>query len=380
MQKTVNMEDLYDATALEKMLIARASEKGVPISTTFELTPTCNLKCGMCYIRLPQSRLDELGGWRSLEEWKATALEMKKMGTLFILLTGGEPLLYPDFPELYEFLCKEGFIITINTNGTLITPRIAQLWKNQLPRRVNITLYGASEDTYEKLCHNRNGFQQCLKALSLMKAYGIPVKINFSMVKENQHEYDKMMQIASDLGFPVVADCYMLSGCNSLCQPARDINSHRLPPEEAAKFAVKQIAYEKGEHFEAFKEAWQKQMEAGIYSQQGPLGLECRAADTSCWIDFRGVMLPCDIMEEYGVSLKEYTVQEAWQKVRESRQKVAPHEECAGCTLKPACSVCWAIARQEKQVNGGLDYLCKMAREKHTLLLPHDSSNTEFIK
>lgn len=362
------MEDLYDATALEKMLIARASEKGVPISTTFELTPTCNLKCGMCYIRLSQSRLDELGGWRSLEEWKSTALELKKMGTLFILLTGGEPLLYPDFPELYEFLCKEGFIITINTNGTLITPRIALLWKNQLPRRVNITLYGASEDTYEKLCHNRNGFQQCLKALSLMKAYGIPVKINFSMVKENQHEYNKMMQIASELGFPVVADSYMLCKCNSMCQPARDINSHRLPPEEAAKFAVKQIAYEKGEYFDAFKEAWHKQMKSGQIAPQGPLGLDCRAADTSCWIDFRGVMLPCDIMEEYGVSLKEHSVHEAWQKVREIRHQVKPHEECTGCHLKSICNVCWANACQEKITNGNLNYLCKMAKAKKNQL------------
>lgn len=362
------MEDLHDATALEKMLIMRASAKGVPISTTFELTPTCNFRCNMCYIRLEQKRLEELGGWRSLEEWKATAMEMKKMGTLFILMTGGEPLLYPDFPELYEFLCKEGFIITINTNGTMITPRIAQLWKNQLPRRVNITLYGSNENTYEKLCHNRNGFLQCLKGLQLMKDYGIPVKINMSLVKENLHEYEDMMKIAADFGFPVVADSYMLCGCNSLCQPTRDINSHRITAEQSAQASVWQLQYEKGDQFPEFARKYLEEIESGALVSDKPLGITCRAADTSCWIDFRGMMLPCDIMEEYGVSLKEYTVAEAWQKVREVRHQVEPHTECAGCKLKPGCGVCWANARMEKRVNGNLNYLCDTAKEKLRIL------------
>lgn len=362
------MENLHDATALEKMLIMRASAKGVPISTTFELTPTCNLRCNMCYIRLEQKRLEELGGWRSLEEWKVTAMEMKKMGTLFILMTGGEPLLYPDFPELYEFLCKEGFIITINTNGTMITPRIAQLWKNQLPRRVNITLYGSNENTYEKLCHNRNGFQQCLKGLQLMKDYGIPVKINMSMVKENLHEYEDMMKIAADFGFPVVTDNYMLCGCNSLCQPARDINRHRITPEESAQAAIWHLKYEKGEQFTEFARKFVDDLNSGVYTIHNPQGLTCRAGDTSCWIDFRGMMLPCDIMEDYGVSLKEHTVEEAWGKVRKIRQNVEPYDDCVGCKLKTSCNVCWAIARMEKRVNGNLYYLCRMAEEKKALL------------
>lgn len=362
------MEHLYDANELEKMLIRRASATGTPISTTFELTPTCNLKCEMCYIRIPHHRLEELGGWRSLEEWKATALEMKKMGTLFVLLTGGEPLLYPHFIELYTFLKMEGFILTINTNGTQITPEIAQLFKNQLPRRLNITLYGASEDTYEKLCHNRSGFQQCLDALSLLKQYNIPVKINMSIVKENVHEIDSMLKIAEDFGFPVVTDAYMMCKSNDVCQPPRDIKSHRLDPKVAAKYAIKQKIYEKGEHFYSDRDILLKNHKFCPDIQKEPLGITCRAGETSCWVDFRGRLRPCGIIEQYAFSLKDYSVQEAWKKIQAIPNQVTPHYECMGCDLHDLCDVCWANACQEKYVNGNLNYLCEMTKEIFKLL------------
>lgn len=362
------MEELHDATALEKMLIMKASACGQPISATFELTPTCNLQCEMCYIRLTPKRLEELGGWRSLEEWKQTALELKKMGTLFILLTGGEPLLYPHFTELYTFLRKNGFIITINTNGTLLTPEIAQVLKDSKPRRVNVTLYGASEETYRKVCHNPQGFSQCIGALQLLKDYGIDTKVNFSMIPENLQDYKAMMQIADSYGFPVVADSYMICGCNSLCQPARDINSRRLPPEEAAQVWLNQVIYEKKEQWETARKEMLACLERGEGTLQEPLGMICRAADTSCWIDFRGMMLPCDILEEYGVSLKDHSAEEAWAEIRKVRSKITPHAECQGCELHKICAVCYATAHQEKQVNGSLDYLCRMTRKKKELL------------
>lgn len=358
------MKELQEATTLEKFLIEKAAAKGIPITTKFVLTPTCNLDCSMCYIHISPKRLEELGGWQSLEDWEKTAQELKQLGTLFILLTGGEPLLYPDFTELYTYLAKEGFILTINTNGTLITPQIAQLWKKQLPRRVNVTLYGASEDTYEKLCGNRNGFKQCLNGLELMKEYHIPVKINMSLVKENLHEYPDMMHIAEDMGFPVVADSYMLCDCFSFCQPKRDINSHRITPEQSGEYALKQIMYEKGNIYPEVARHILKEIESEQQIIHEPQGLSCYGGVSSCWIDFRGNMLPCDLMEDYAYSLKEYTTKEAWTKIRTAREQVEKYNDCIDCKLKAICSVCWANARMEKRRNGSLNYLCKSAKEK----------------
>ena len=71
----------------------------------------------------------ERGGLRSIEEWLHIANQLQEIGTLFILLTGGEPLLYPDFKELYIRLKEKGFILTINTNATLIDDETVRLFQ-----------------------------------------------------------------------------------------------------------------------------------------------------------------------------------------------------------------------------------------------------------
>ena len=68
---------------------------------------------------------------------------MQKAGTVFLLLTGGEPLLFPDFKTLYRRLRNLGMILTINTNGTLLDEAWADFFATYPPRRINITLYGA---------------------------------------------------------------------------------------------------------------------------------------------------------------------------------------------------------------------------------------------
>lgn len=59
-----------------------------------ELLPLCNLNCDMCYVRMSREEMEEVGRLRTMEEWTKTAEDMMKAGTLFVLLTGGEPLLY----------------------------------------------------------------------------------------------------------------------------------------------------------------------------------------------------------------------------------------------------------------------------------------------
>ena len=102
--------------------------------------------------------MEAQGRMRTGQEWLTLGKEMADAGTLFLLLTGGEPLLHPDFKEIYLGLKKLGMIITINTNGTLIDKEWAAFFGENKPRRINITLYGADAATYGKLCHYPAGF------------------------------------------------------------------------------------------------------------------------------------------------------------------------------------------------------------------------------
>ena len=112
---------------------------------------------------------------------------MQKAGVVFMLLTGGEPLLYPGFRELYLKLQELGMILTVNTNGTLIDEEWAAFFGAHRPRRINITLYGASEKTYRELCRFE-GYEKTVRAIKLLRAHGVDVKINGSVVKENVHD------------------------------------------------------------------------------------------------------------------------------------------------------------------------------------------------
>lgn len=129
------MESLQDINPVERALVNKATANRTPINATIELTPTCNFRCDMCYIRMEKSQAEKRGGLRSIEEWLHIADQLQEIGTLFILLTGGEPLLYPDFKELYIRLKEKGFILTINTNATLIDDETVRLFQRLKPRR-----------------------------------------------------------------------------------------------------------------------------------------------------------------------------------------------------------------------------------------------------
>ena len=139
------MHFIEDATAVERTLIDRAAQNLSPINGSIELTPICNMNCEMCYVRLTPAEVARQGRLRTVGEWLDIATQMRDAGTLFLLLTGGEPLIYPDFRRLYLALRDMGFLLTINTNGTLIDEDWAAFFGAHKPRRINITLYGADE-------------------------------------------------------------------------------------------------------------------------------------------------------------------------------------------------------------------------------------------
>jgi MoaA/NifB/PqqE/SkfB family radical SAM enzyme len=179
------MDLLSDANPVEKQLVEKANSLQIPITTAFELSPVCNLNCQMCYIRLSRQQVKEQGGTLAMEFWLQLAEQFKREGTLFVLLTGGEPLLYPHFRELYLGLHQMGFILSVNTNATLITEEIADMLATHRPRIVHLTLYGASDKTYSRLCHVRNGFSRAYRGFKLLQERGIHIRINLTQTTLN---------------------------------------------------------------------------------------------------------------------------------------------------------------------------------------------------
>ena len=164
------MEIIEELKSNEKMLALRAAAMHVPFAGTFELTPICNMNCRMCYIRTSFQEMEKQGTMLTAEEWIQIASEARNMGLLYLLLTGGEPLLYPEFDKLYSWLGESGIVVMLNANGTLLTEERADL---------------------------------------LLKERNIPVKLNCSLTPLNFHDLKEMHRIADELGVPFQVTPYM---------------------------------------------------------------------------------------------------------------------------------------------------------------------------
>ena len=182
-------------------LFNKASKQVIPLSGTFELTPMCNFSCKMCYVRKTAAEVkSHQRKGLTLEQWLDIAKQVKEEGTLFLLLTGGEPLSWPNFWELYEELIRMGFLISINTNGSLIDEKAIERFTRMPPVRINITLYGASDETYERLCGVEHMFSRVDSAISGLQRCGVTVKLNGSLTPYNVCDLDACVEYAKQKG------------------------------------------------------------------------------------------------------------------------------------------------------------------------------------
>ena len=338
------MDALDDVLQIEKQLVQKATFAHIPLGGTFELLPLCNMHCEMCYIRMNQAEINAAGErLRTVEEWLQIAEQMKQRGTLFLLLTGGEPFLYPGFSELYRGLKKMGMILTINTNGTLITEEIAQLLGEDKPRRVNITLYGASNETYEKICHTPHGFDQTIRGIRLLQQQGVDVKLNGTLVPENQHELEQLYRIAAELGLYLKVDSYLFP----LQQRSRKkFNPQsRLAAQQAAHcYLQSQWAEHPPEWFMGYREYTLNHVRPAADMDTA---LHCRAGKSSFWIRWDGKMTPCVFMDNPAVDVFAQGFDQAWATIVEQTKELCLPPVCGDCEYKEVCQVCGAAAQCE---------------------------------
>lgn len=343
---------------LEEQLITRATQKNIPISGVLELLPLCNMNCDMCYIRLSPEELASKGRIRTYEEWSDLAVEMRKHGVLFLLLTGGEPLLYPEFKKLYTTLINLGFIITLNTNGTLIDEETSSFLAQNKPRRVNITLYGKDSDTYQNLCHYRDGFRQTMQGIKLLKKYHVDVKLNGSLTKMNLNDIDSFIDIANELEVPIQIDTYMFPASRERSHPF--LEDVRLSPKTAA---LSELYISKRlhtpENFEKYCQQIRQQGEASL-PKNFNCSSRCRAGKSSFVINWLGNMTPCIMLTNPSINVFEHGFEKSWEHTVNAVQKIITSNICASCKRRNICQTCIASAYYETGTyNGTPQYLCQ---------------------
>lgn len=362
------MEPLEDAATVERMLLDQARRTRTPANGSIELLPLCNMNCDMCYVRLGREEMEAKGRLHTADEWLEIGRQMKDAGVLFLLLTGGEPFLYPDFRRLYLELRKMGMIITINTNGTLIDEDLAEFFGKYKPRRVNITLYGTDEETYANLCHYPGGYEKTLRGIRLLREQGVDVKVGGSLARANQDDLDKLLDIGEELDIPVRVDTYMMPATRERDLPYN--MQSRLNPEEAARARIHALKREMGpELFPQYVRQSVKRADHPEPAEAKPGHMSCMAGQCSFTINWQGEMRPCVILTEPAISVFEFGFKAAWKYIVEETHKILLNEKCSTCHMRHLCRTCAASALLETGSYGGVpDYMCRYAGESLRIL------------
>lgn len=167
-----------------------------PTSATFELTPYCNLNCPMCYVHLDPVSAAKQGKHLTGAQWLEIARQTAELGTLIVTITGGEPFLHPDFWEIYEGVIKLGMLPHIYTNGCLIDEKVVERLREYPPHNMKISIYGASDETYEKMCGVKNGFTRLTHGLKLLREAGINFYTSCTVVRENAFDLPELYRFA----------------------------------------------------------------------------------------------------------------------------------------------------------------------------------------
>lgn len=349
---------------VQDRLYEKAARAHIPIMCSFELLPVCNLSCKMCYVRKSMDYVRSHGGLKDADWWLSLAREGAAHGLLYPLLTGGEPFLHPEFDRIYTGMLELGLQVSINTNGTLIDRQRAEFLSRYRPTRINLTLYGASEAAYERLCGSAAAFHKVRQAVALLKEYGIRLKFNASITPDNVADLPAMIAFAKEQDCPLQVATYMFP---PLRRDSSMVGQNaRLSPEDAALarvtadflqneplwFAAQAMRYR--EFMPLEKTPW----EMGVPVEEG---MRCRAGLCSLWVDWQGNFSNCGMYPSVHVGFEGASFREQWDRVVRETAEVRYTAACFGCPNRPLCHPCIAMIHNECGSHEGRpEYMCRM--------------------
>lgn len=337
---------------------------GLPIAGNFELTARCNFNCPMCYVHLTPEQVRQQGRELTAAQWLKIAEEARDMGMLFVLLTGGEPFIREDFFEIYQGMKSMGLMISINSNGSMVEGEVLRQLLADPPSRMNISLYGGSNETYRRMC-GQNAYDRVKENIRQLKAAGVDVSLNLSITPYNYQDLERIYRDAEALDVHVKASSYMyppvrVDGDKTGC-------GNRLSPEEAARCSVQwDLLRFTPEEFQLRAEAMERleAVEPPDCPTELTRGVRCRAGGSSFWMTWDGRMLPCGMLPGEGVRPLELGFKQAWEETRRVTAAITSPQGCNACPHRDLCPSCPAVCITETgsydQVPG---YVCKQTTE-----------------
>jgi radical SAM protein with 4Fe4S-binding SPASM domain len=352
-------------TAFSARLHDAADALQLPVNGTIEVTHRCPLTCAHCLNNLSMS--DAAARQRELTAGEHHRIldELADAGGLWLLYTGGEIFARRDFMDIYTHAKRKGFLVTLFTNGTLITPRIADQLAEWRPFEIEITLYGRTRGTYEGLTGIPGSFDKCMRGIDLLLERRLPLSLKTVAVSLNVHEIRDMQRFAADLGVEFKFDAMM----NPRIDCSQSPLAVRLTPEEVVALDVQD---------ERRMDEWaifaQKYFKPANPPERHDELYHCGGGVDSFAIDPYGRMSICTLSQKDKFDLRTGSVTDAWEGFLRAvrRKKISRPTKCTDCELKSMCGMCPANGELENgDPEAPVDFLCRVAHLRaHAFGLP----------
>jgi radical SAM protein with 4Fe4S-binding SPASM domain len=334
-----------------------------PTEATIEITHRCPLNCAHCYNNLPMGDVEARRKELTYEEHCHLLDELFDAGCLWLLYTGGEIFGRRDFLDIYTYAKRKGFLITLFTNGTLITPQIADYLAEWPPFAIEITLYGRTKETYEKLTGIPGSFERCMRGIRLLLERKLPLKLKTVAVTLNLHEVWEMKRFAEeDLGLEFKFDAMMSPRIDCSQSPL----GVRLTPEETVELDLQDAR--RASEWKSFAAQFRG---TKFTNETSGEAYHCGGGLNAFAVDPQGRMSICVLSHFDTYDLRQGSLREGWEDflLRVRRRKLTQITKCVRCEIKAMCGMCPANGELEnKDAEKPVDFLCHVAHLRATAL------------
>jgi MoaA/NifB/PqqE/SkfB family radical SAM enzyme len=334
----------------------------LPLEGSIDLTYRCNNSCRHCWVSVPANS-PENENELSFDQIARIADEARTMGCRKWAISGGEPMLRPDFPEIFDYITRKSGSYSLNTNGTLINPQIARLMKRKGSKMV--ALYGATAEVYDHITRTPGSFDAALRGFAYLKEAGVGFIVQLIPMKDNLGQLNEMIRMAESLSslWRIGASWLYLSACGDSGRN-REIMRQRLGPKDVIELDKPDVQSE---------DRIEKEENPGCRhaKDDGRLFASCIAGRRDFHIDPYGQMSFCSLVQDPSLryDLKSGSFRQGWEvfipsiadKVRAGKEY---EDNCGSCMLREDCLWCPAYGHLEhRRFSAKVEYLCSVARE-----------------
>lgn len=343
-----------------------------PFSGQIELTYRCTLNCVHCYCKGLEvvSRKSYVVSGKSevreltTEEWKRILDEISQEGCINLCLTGGDPLIREDFLEIYSYAKRKGFIITLFTNGQLLTPKLIDYLVKSPPFSIEITLNGITKEIYESITQVPGSFKKVMQAISLLKEKKLPLILKANCLKQNKQEIAKIKAFTAGLFADLPRKKYRFK-YDPMIYPR--YNRDTTPCN--FRLSIKELLEARKQDSDIWKQ-YQEGLKCKFprLKRNRKFLYNCNAWLKDFFINPYGYLKFCTLSNKFSVDLKTTPFREGFYRVFPQlfRERFKTDSKCIDCRLRPVCYRCPARAYIETgDEEAPVPYYCQLAKETY---------------